>query len=89
MSGDHNMNQKHDGENLLYVAPEQIDTNKLYISPSDDGYRYSTIKVTEYEVDWDKVQTLDDLKRVIRSMGIRFNGDHWIKGVEDLVRVVR
>ena len=87
MSGDHNMNQKHDGENLLYVAPEQIDINKLYISPSDN--RYKIIKVTEYEVDWEKVQTIDDLKRVIKSMGIRFNGDQWVKGVEDLVRVVK
>jgi hypothetical protein len=43
--------------------------------------------VNHYVIDWDKVQTLDDVKRLIKAMNITFEPDCvTLKGVEDLVR---
>jgi len=40
-----------------------------------------------YVIDWDKVQTVDDLKRLLRAMQISFDGDHDVSDIQDLVRL--
>ena len=44
--------------------------------------------VNHYVIDWDKVKTLDDMKRLIKAMNIAFEPDcGTLKGIEDLVRL--
>lgn len=43
--------------------------------------------LTHYVVDWDKVQTLDDLKRIIAAVDITFELDSpHLKSIKDLLR---
>jgi len=40
-----------------------------------------------YVIDWDKVKTLEDMKRIIAAVQITFEPDHpYLEGVKDLVR---
>jgi hypothetical protein len=41
-----------------------------------------------YEIDFEKVKTIDDLKAVLMKLGIKFNGDDGIKGIEHLVKKI-
>ena len=40
-----------------------------------------------YVIDWDKVQTLDDLKRLVATMNIAFERDMDLSKIQDLVRL--
>lgn len=40
-----------------------------------------------YVIDWDKVKTLGDMKRIIAAIGITFElGDPSLENIKDLVR---
>jgi hypothetical protein len=44
--------------------------------------------VNHYVIDWNKVQTLDDLKRIMESMNIAFEPDcPTVDGIIDLLRL--
>lgn len=43
---------------------------------------------TKYEVDFDKVNNFEDMKRILKTVSISFHGEETIKGIEDLVKVV-
>ena len=44
--------------------------------------------VNHYVIDWDKVKTLDDMKRLVKAMNIAFEPDcAELSGIEDLVRL--
>ena len=40
-----------------------------------------------YVIDWSKVQTLDDMKRIVAAMGIAFERDTDVSSISDLVRL--
>lgn len=41
-----------------------------------------------YVIDWEKVQSLDDMKRLLAAMQIAFEPDHKnIESIQDLVRL--
>ena len=40
-----------------------------------------------YAIDWDKVQTLDDVKRLIRASGLAFEQD--AQGLHEIMDLVR
>lgn len=41
-----------------------------------------------YEIDWDKVQTVDDIKRVLKAMKVSFSEEYAAEnGIADLVRL--
>ena len=43
--------------------------------------------LNHYVIDWDKVQTLDDMKRIIMAVDITFEPDSpLLESVKDLVR---
>jgi hypothetical protein len=43
--------------------------------------------LNHYVVDWDKVQTLDDMKRLMKAMNITFEPDY--EGLEDIKYLLR
>lgn len=44
--------------------------------------------VQHYVIDWDKVQALDDMKRLLAAMQITFEPDNkGIESIKDLVRL--
>lgn len=40
-----------------------------------------------YVIDWEKVKTLDDMKRLVAAMNITFERDVNIASIQDLVRL--
>lgn len=44
--------------------------------------------LNHYVIDWGKVQTLDDMKRLISALNISFDPiDSKVEGIKDLVRL--
>lgn len=42
-----------------------------------------------FQVDWDRVKTVDDVKRLIKALKPNFYGTETIAGIEDLVVEVK
>lgn len=48
-----------------------------------------TIDRRQFQVDWDNVKTVEDLKRLLATFRFVFHGSVTVEGVKDLVKEVK